>query len=441
MILFKRAFLLYAVLFLSTAYGQQINKAKLDSLFNLLSEKNRAMGSVAISHDGHIIYTKSIGCANCIDNVQASENTKYRIGSITKMFTATIIFQLIEEGKLNLDTKLDQYYPNLINASKITISNLLNHHSGLYDFTRDSLYSQWNGSPKTHDEIIAYIASGPSQFEPGSKGEYSNSNFVILGYIIEKITAKNYKDVLKERITNKIGLQNTYVGDITDTKNNESYSYTYLNGWQQESITDMSIPGAAGDILSTPTELVKFIEALFAGKLIKQNSLDQMKTLNDGYGKGMFQFPFYDKKAYGHNGGIDGFASVLSYFPEDKLAVSYCSNGLVFPMNEILIDVLNCYYNKPFTLPVFKLLSLTSEDLDKYLGVYSTDIMPIKITVSKIKNTLIAQGTGQPSFSLEATEKDTFNFDQGGIVLVFNTEKGEMKLLQSEAEIVFLKDK
>ncbi len=439
--LIKKLFLYSTILFLSTAYGQQINKAKLDSLFTILSEKNKAMGSIAISHDGQLIYSKVIGCSDCRDNKMATEKTKYRIGSITKMFTAVMIFQLIEESKLSLDTKLDMYYPKLANASKITIGNMLDHRSGLYDFTHDTLYTQWMVNAKTHDEILAYIANGPSQFEPDTKADYSNSNYVVLGYIIEKITGKNYKEVLKERIIDKIKLENTIYGGKLDIKSNEAFSYSYMNGWQQEPITDMSVPGGAGAIVSTPTDLVKFIEALFTNKLIKATSLDQMKTLKDNFGMGIFQFPFYDKKAWGHNGGIDGFASILGYFPEEKLAISYCTNGQVFPMNDILIDALSCYFDEPFTLPVFKSIALKTEDLDKYLGVYSSTVIPLKITITKNKTTLIAQGTGQPSFTLEATDKDTFNFDQGGIILVFNPEKGEMKILQSEAEIVFTRDK
>jgi CubicO group peptidase (beta-lactamase class C family) len=135
----------------------------------------------------------------------------------------------------------------------------------------------------------------------------------------------------------------------------------------------MSIPGGAGAIVSTPTDLVKFIEALFSLKLVSNTSLSQMKTLTDGFGMGMFQIPFYEKRAYGHNGGIDGFASNLAYFPEEGLAIAYCTNGQAYPMNNILIGVLSIYFNKPYPIPTFNTtpVSLKTEDLDKYLGVYS----------------------------------------------------------------------
>src|SRR6185369_15005904 len=139
------------------------------------------------------------------------------------------------------------------------------------------------------------------------------------GYIIEKVTNQSYAKALGERITSKIGLTNTFVGDKINLKNNESFSYLFMGDWELQPETDMSIPGGAGSIISTPTDLTKFIEALFALKLTSKNSLEQMKIMKDNYGMGLVTFPFGTKRAYGHNGGIDGFTSILGYFPDDSL--------------------------------------------------------------------------------------------------------------------------
>lgn len=200
----------------------------------------------------------------------------------------------------------------------------------------------------------------------------------------------------------------------------------------------MSIPGAAGAIVSTPADLTKFIESLFSLKLVSNSSLKQMKTMTDGFGMGMFQIPFYEKSAYGHNGGIDGFASTLAYFPEDSLALAYCTNGQVYPMNNILIGVLSIYFNKPYSIPTF---SLKTEDLDKYLGVYSSTQIPLKITITKNAATLFAQATGQPSFPLDPTEKDKFKFDPAGIIMEFNPDKNELTLKQGGENVLFSKEK
>jgi CubicO group peptidase (beta-lactamase class C family) len=428
-----------------TIFSQSFNKPKLDSLMDILAEKNKAMGSLTISKNGVVVYSRAIGYSFISGNekLPATDHTKYRIGSITKMFTATMIFQLIEDGKLTLTSTLDKYFPQLPNANKITISNLLNHRSGLHNFTDDPEYLTWMTLPKTQADMLATIAKSPVDFQPNEKFSYSNSNYVVLGYIIEKVSKQSYAKYLSNRITSKIGLSNTYVGAKTDTKKNESFSYRFVNSWEQAPETDMSIPGAAGGIVSTPTDLTKFIESLFSLKLVSKASLTQMKTMTDGYGMGMFQIPFHEKSAYGHNGGIDGFASTLTYFPEDNSTVAYCTNGQAYPMNDILIGVLSIYFDKPYFIPTFNAPSITlkTEDLDKYLGVYSSTQIPLKITITKNNTTLISQATEQSPIPLEATEKDKFTFDPAGIKLEFNPDKNEMTLKQGGETVVFTKEK
>jgi len=434
--------LLLTVLSVVAVYGQSLNKSKLDSLLNILAEKNKAMGSLTISKNGNVVYSKAIGYSFLSDKVKipATEKTIYRIGSISKMFTTTMIFQLIEEGKLKLTNTLDQYFPKLPNADKITIGNLLNHRSGLHNFTDDPDYTTWMTQPKTQDEMLSIIAKNKVDFLPNEKASYSNTNFVLLGYIIEKITKQPYSKNLKERITSRIGLSNTSYGGKTDITKNESFSYQFENSWKQLPETDMSIPGGAGSIVSTPTDLIQFIEDLFSNRLISKNSLMQMKTITEGYGMGMFQIPFDTKRAYGHNGGIDGFASNLAYFPEDSLAIAYCTNGQAYPMNDILIGVLKICFDRAYSIPTFSSISINPEELTKYSGIYSSAQIPLKITISKNNETLIAQATGQPSFPLDAVEKDTFKFDPAGVVLEFNTEKNEMTLKQGGGVFLFKKD-
>jgi len=437
----------FAILFLGlsfgTVYSQNFNKAKMDQLFDALAQKEKAMGSLTLSKNGNVIYSRAIGYSSIIDASKqpSTTMTKYRIGSITKMFTTTMIFQLVEEGKLKLSTTLDAYFPKLPNANKITIGNLLNHHSGLHNFTNDPEYATYMTQPKSQDEMLVLFAKSSVDFQPNEKGDYSNTNFVVLGFVIEKITKQSYSVNLKQRITTKIGLSNTYYGGKTNLNNNECFSYQFVGNWKQMPETDMSIPGGAGAIVSTPTDLTKFIEALFSLKLIKQSSLDQMKTITDGFGMGMFQIPFYDHKAWGHNGGIDGFGSNLAYFPEDGLSIAYCTNGQIYPMNDILIGVLSIYFNKDYTIPAFNTVALKTEELDKYLGVYSSTQIPLKITITKENTSLIAQATGQSSFPLEATEKDKFKFDQAGVVIEFNPDKNEMTLKQGGGTFLFTKDK
>lgn len=434
------AFLLFVLV--SASFAQTFDKAKLDGFFDALAAKDKAMGSVAIAKDGKVIYTRAVGSAsiNGKDKVAATAATKYRIGSISKMFTAVMVFQLVEEGKLKLTDTLDKFYPNIPNAKTITIGEMLAHRSGIHNFTDDAEYTTYLDKPQTKDQMIARVAKPKSDFEPNTKAEYSNSNYVLLGYIVEKVGKKSYADALKTRITSKINLSDTYVGGKIGAQPNEASSYNFLGEWQPATETDMSIPAGAGAIVSTPTDLTKFIDALFKLKLISQKSLDQMKTINEGFGMGMFPVPFYGKKGYGHTGGIDGFNSSLVHFPEDNLAVAYTSNGMIYKVNDIIIAALSAATNQPYEIPKFETVAVNAEDLKKLAGVYSALNFPLKVTISSADGVLIAQANGQPPFALEAVASNKFKFDTAVLVLEFNAAKNQMTLKQGGQEYVLTRE-
>lgn len=438
----KRIFLttLLIGILCQTGVTQTFDRTKLDNYFNTLEANNKFMGSVAVSQDGKIIYTKSIGFSDFENKTKADEKTKYRIGSISKTFTSVLILKAIEDKKLNLNQTIDAYFPTIKNADKITVKHLLYHRSGIHNFTNDEDYLTWHTQPKTEKEMIAIIAEAGSDFEPDSKAAYSNSNFVLLTYILEKCFKKSYAALLKEHITQPIGLVNTYLGGKINPAEKESKSYKYVETWKAEPETDISVPLGAGGIVSTPSDLVKFSDALFGGRLLKKESIEIMTTIKDLYGIGLFQIPFYDKSGYGHTGGIDGFSSVFSHFSDGKISYALTSNGTNFNNNNISIAVLSAVYGKPYDIPVFSTYEVSSEDLDKYLGVYSSTQIPLKITITKENKTLIAQATGQPSFPLEATEKDKFKFDLAGVILEFNPTAKTMTLKQGGGQFAYTKE-
>lgn len=429
----------FFILLFGTTFAQNLETAKLDSLFQILEAKDQYMGSIALSENGKLIYTKTIGAAAIETDKRATIATKYRIGSISKMFTSCLIFKAIEEKKLNLNQTIESFFPTIENASKISIGNLLNHRSGIHNFTNDASYLFYSTEPKTEKQMIEIIANGKSDFEPNSKADYSNSNYLLLSYILEKTYKKSFSEVLTSKICKPLGLKNTYFGGTTAIQNNECYSYTFTEKWQKEKETDMSIPMGTGGIVSNPTDLVLFIENLFSTKIINANSLAQMTTLLDNYGMGIFQVPFYEKRGFGHTGGIDGFNSALYYFPDTKLAIALTSNGMIYDNNSIVIAALSCYFNRPFKVPTFATIELQSEELDKYLGLYSKENFPLKITVSKDGTKLIAQATGQAAFPLEPFEKDKFEFSDAGIILEFNPTENQMTLIQGGRKIVLSK--
>ncbi|MGK6353435.1 serine hydrolase domain-containing protein [Parapedobacter sp. DT-150] len=422
------------------ASGQDIDKNKLDAYFDAIEKNNKFMGSVAVSKNGEVIYTRSVGYLEVGKPKAADGNTKYRIGSISKTFTATLVMKAAAENKLNLDQTIDIYFPTVENAGKITVSQLLNHRSGIANFTNNPDYLEWHTTPKSEKELVAIIAASGSDFQPDAKANYSNSNYVLLTYILEKAFGKPYASLLDEYIAKPVGLTNTFVGRTIDPGNNEARSYKAVNGWVVEPETDTSIPLGAGAIIATPTDIIKFGEALLGGKIISEESVALMKTIRDGYGMGLFQIPFHEKKAFGHSGSIDGFRSTWGYFPDDGVSFALTSNGAAISNNDVAIAVLSAVFNKPYDIPVFGKYQLKEDEAQQYLGVYASKQLPVKITITNDGNTLLAQVTGQPSFPLEATGKDKFKFEQAGVVIEFSLAEGSLVLKQNGGEFTFTRE-
>jgi D-alanyl-D-alanine carboxypeptidase len=422
-----------------TGYTQSLNNDKLDQLFNRLTEKNKAMGTLLIKRGGQELYGRSIGYGhiNGTEKKPLTMSTRYRIGSVTKMFTATMIYQLVEAGKLKLTDRLSTFYPQLPNASKITIEQLLAHRSGIPGSNREQHFASQRWTGVTKDTILAAIAQGKPEFEPGEKYAYSNAGYFILGNIIEKAGKQPYEKALQQRVLSKIGLKDTYAatGDI-DVNKNESFSFKYYTDWKQEPVTHHSFMFGSGFVISTVADLAIFIEALFSGKLIAQQNLDQMIRLQSG----MDSFTFNGKKFYGHTGGVDGFGTWLAYQPEEKLTLSYATNGKVYPVGKMIDHIFDIYYNKPFDIPSFESLAISTETLDKYVGVYALAEAPVKFTVKRDGNRLLIEMSGRSAFAVEPIAEDKFKIDSPPMEFHFDVAKKQMTIKRGGGEKVFTKE-
>jgi CubicO group peptidase (beta-lactamase class C family) len=217
---------------LTTSHAQMLAQAKLDQFFDRLAEKNQAMGSLVIAKEGKVLYSRAIGYGeiNGAEKKPLTAASRFRIGSITKMFTAVIIFQLAEEKKLSLSDTLDKYLPQIPNAPKITIAQILHHRSGIPNVFGVSVPEPWpKTDPITPEQILSRIAKGKPDFEPDTMHQYSNSGYTVLGLIIEKLTGKPYREAVKERIASRIGLNDTYVATSTiDVNKGETLAYQYF---------------------------------------------------------------------------------------------------------------------------------------------------------------------------------------------------------------------
>lgn len=451
--------LLFVFAFSSFAFAQD-KFTRIDSLLNYLHENNKFMGSLTIREGENVVFSKAYGFADAEKNIKADRLTRYKIGSISKTFTAVMVMQLIEEKKLTLQTKLNRFYPKIKNAEKISIYDLLHHRTGIVDLVnQDTTFHKVIDKKHSKEDILKVITSYEPLFESGSKYQYSNSNFFILGCIIEKLTKKSYAENLQNRIvkkaelgtyesktemtakgavTNKVFVPTTYYKEeATNTTNRESYSY-YFDGtnWVKSLENHNSIAFASGGITSTTSDLTKFIYALFNGKLVSPTSLDQMKEIKEGYGKALIQFPFGERRFYGHGGRIENFSSMLGYYPTEKLSFSLISNGDNFVQNDIIIGILSIYYKMPFPFPKF--MKMDKAELAKFTGTYATKDLPLKITVSEKNGELSAQATGQGAFPLTFKEETTFVFAAAGIEMVFGDKS--FVLIQGGMKFNFTKE-
>jgi CubicO group peptidase (beta-lactamase class C family) len=386
------------------------------------------MGSLAISKNGKVIYSRSIGYRYIPDDEKILSNTetKYRIWSATKMYTATMILQLIDEGKLKLETSLERFFPTIANAKFITIQEMLGHKSGVHDFTKPEKEGPTISQGQTQSDMVEMISRFKSDFQPGEKYQYSNSNYLLLGYIIERIDSVPYSVALYNRISSRIGLSDTYFGvGSLDGVENKSFSYEFVeNRWSEVSEGDFSglVPGGAGGIVSTPSEMNRFIESLFTGKLISKGSLSLMTDIKDFYGLGIFLMPYNGVKGFGHTGGYIASHSSLFYYPQDSLAIAYCTNGQVKKMEYILGQVLGIYFDKSYVLPINRVeIELSEEALEQYVGVYETPQFLITVTLEATH--LTAQPDGQPKSTLFAFKRDFFFIKELAIEIEFGSDE------------------
>ena len=426
----KTLFILLVFAYSIFSYAQTKNFENLDKLLNEFESENKVMGTVSVIKNGKEVYQKNLGFTNLKTKRAPNKFTKYRIGSITKTFTATIILQLVDERKITLNTLLKEYFPKLPNANKITIEDLLRHQSGLTNITQDKNIRSWISKPQTRKQMMDRFIKNGTVFEPKEKSSYSNTNFAILSYIAEKIDKKSFATILQDRIIKPLDLKRTEFGKSINPKNNEALPYYFENNkWNFIDMqTHMSAPMGAGAITSTALDISTFYTNLFSKKLISEKSLKELMTIKKGFGLGVTKFSFKGLEIYGHDGGIDGFQSIALYIPKKKVAISFTFNGFSMLMMPTVVAVLDAYFENDTSLKTKTSINLKPEDLNKYLGVYSGKTFPAKVTFTKKGNVLFAQATGQPLFKLSATKKDYFIYDAMGIRFDFNLKNKTLEL-------------
>jgi CubicO group peptidase (beta-lactamase class C family) len=332
------------------------------------------MGSVLVVKDGKTLIDQGYGSADLEWNIPNTPTTKFRLGSITKQFTATSVLLLQERGKLNIDDPISKYLPDAPAAwSKITIYNVLTHTSGIPSFTGfpDYRSTEWNDTNPT--ELVLRFRDKPLDFEPGTKFSYSNSGYVLLGYLIEKVSGQTYADFLQQNIFTPLNMKDTGIDSNAAILPQRAQGYRRSpRGIEHDGYISMTIPFSAGALYSTTGDLLKWEQALFGGKVLNPESLARMTTpFKSDYGLGLFIRTADGHKVITHGGGIEGFNTSLNYYPDDKLTVIVLGNLTGGAPDQVANYIGKVALGQPVILTSErKEITLPAEKLSDYVGTY-----------------------------------------------------------------------
>lgn len=335
---------------------------------------HKFMGTALVARGDEVLLTKGYGSADLEWDIPNTPNTKFRLGSVTKQFTAASILLLEERGKLSVNDPVKKFMPDAPAAwDKVTIFHLLTHTSGVADFTNFPDYPKIEPFATTPAKLVALFRDKPLDFEPGEKWSYDNSGYVLLTYLIEKITGDSYEKFVRENIFTPLGMKDTGYDSNSAIIPHRAAGYSAgRGGVENAGFIHMTVPQGAGALYSTTKDLLKWEQALFGGKVLKAASLDKMTTpFKNNYAFGLMVETVSGHKKISHGGGIEGFNTDLTYYPDDKLAVVVLANLNGPAAGDIAGKLAAVAHGETVTLPgERKEITLDSKVLSRYVGVY-----------------------------------------------------------------------
>ncbi len=385
--------------------------ARMEQVIQSYVANKQFMGSVLVARGTDILLDKGYGFADLEWDIPNSPTTRFRLGSVTKQFTAASILLLEERGKLSVNDPVKKYMSDAPAAwDKITIFHLLTHTSGIPNFTSFPDYASKEPFPATPEQLVARFREKPLDFEPGEKFSYSNSGYVLLGYLIEKISGESYAKFVQENIFTPLGMKDSgYDSNSTIIARRAKGYMRGPEGPVHAGYIDMTIPLSAGGLYSTTEDLLRWEQGLFGGKLVSAASLEKMTSAyKSDYAFGLLVHTTDGRKVIEHTGGIEGFNTIIRYFPEDKLMVVVLSN-FNGPPTDIAGKLSTVAHGgKVVLISERKEARVDPKLFDGYAGRY--ELAPgVVVTVTNEGNHLMAQLTGQPKFEVFAEgDRDYF---------------------------------
>ena len=382
-----------------------------DACLRALSRQGGFSGTALVARDGRVLLSKGYGPANREWKIANTPWTKFRVGSITKQFTAAAILLLQERGQLNVQDPIGKYLADCPEAWKgVTIHHLLSHTSGIPDQVIISDPKQRTAPPNL-DDMAAHGKDIPLLFPPGEKWAYSNAGYILLGYLIEKLSGQRYGQFLQENIFTPLGMTSTGYDDGRAVIGGRAAGYvrkgiTLLN----TGYTNPDVAHAAGALYSTTEDLYRWEQALFGGKVLSPASLQAMTTeVAGGYGYGQSIGTQFKHTVISHIGRINGYVSYLGYFPAERVTIILLLNydiGLV-AIENLSRDVAAICLGEPYQPPTATVIAVDPHLFDAYAGTY--ELSPdYRITVTRKGDCLFVQAPGQPETELFPTAPGAF---------------------------------
>ncbi len=418
-----------------------------DKLLSAQFKTDETGCAALVAIKGQIVYKKAFGMANLELNVPMQPDMVFRIGSMTKQFTAVAILQLMEQGKLSLQDDITKFIPDYpTQAYKITIENLLTHTSGIKSYTDGPEFMKFIKEDLKPEELIDKFKNLPMEFAPGTKWNYSNSGFFLLGYIIEKVSGMKYQDYIEQNLFRPAGMTNSLYGSDRKIIKNRAYPYQ-ADGDNVVNADYMSmlLPYSAGSLMSTVEDLYKWNRALLSNKFVKRETLEKAWTefkLSDGkgthYGYGWFLSQVQGSPSIEHGGGINGYLTNGIFLPKEDVFVAVFSNNTAKGPDAVSTKMAAIAIGKPY---VRTETPVPAEMIDQYPGVYDDENGTLRM-ITKEGTQLFSQRSGGEKLKIKQFAPDKFFFDDYLTVLTFKRDASGSIIsadLDDRAEITIYK--
>ncbi|HET9746990.1 MAG TPA: serine hydrolase [Chitinophagaceae bacterium] len=411
--------------------------ATFDSMLHKLFKPGGPGGTALVSRQGNVIYKKAFGMADLELNVPMQPDMIFRIGSITKQFTSVAILQLAEKGKLSLQDDIKKFIPDYpTQGYTITVEHLLTHTSGIKSYTGMPGFQSMMRKDMKPEEIIDVFKNEKMEFAPGSKWNYNNSGYILLGYIIEKVSGKAYEGYVTENLFMPAGMMHSAYGNESRIIKNRAKGYQKNKDmYENADYLSMTLPYAAGSLLSTVEDLWKWNQAIHSYKLLSKTFLEKAfaayqlsngKSTNYGYGWGVN--PVQGSAAIEHGGGINGFLTDAIYLPAEDVFVAVFSNCTCNSPDNTVLKMAALTIHKPYN---YKEIAIDAVAAREYAGVYETTEGEQRIIRAEKNKVTSQRGSGTP-YRIIPFEKDKFFFETNDLITIqFSRDKsGKIEKLE-----------